>query len=222
LPEALLNFLALLGWHPGHDNEIMSMSEMIERFEIRDIHKSGAVLDPVKLDWMNGEYIKKMELGELHTRLASYLEDYESAFYTDIFSQKEYAYNSRIIAELQPRMKRFEEFVPLTSCLYGNSTIRRDLLVNPKMKIEIEEQGLEALRFILPLIESGDYSSLDSLKAPILEAIALAGKKNGQILWPLRVALSGEEFSPGSFELAYILGRDESIYRIEKNINSKI
>lgn len=115
-------------------------------------------------------------------------------------------------------MKRFEEFVSLTSCLYGESAIRSDLLINPKMKIENKEQGLDALRFILPLIESADYSSLDSLKAPILEAIAIAGKKNGQILWPLRVALSGEEFSPGSFELAYILGRDESIRRIEKNI----
>ncbi len=218
LVEALLNFLALLGWHPGHDNEIMTIDEMISLFEIHNIHKSGAVLDPIKLDWMNGEYIKRMEIWELHTRLVSYLEEYESWFYIAIFSQKDYNYNRRIIAELQPRMKRFEEFVSLTSCLYGESAIRSDLLINPKMKIENKEQGLDALRFILPLIESADYSSLDSLKAPILEAIAIAGKKNGQILWPLRVALSGEEFSPGSFELAYILGRDESIRRIEKNI----
>ncbi len=77
LPEALLNFLSLLGWHPGHDNEIMSMDEMIEQFEITAIHKSGAVLDPIKLDWMNGEYIKRMEISELHTRLANYLEQYE-------------------------------------------------------------------------------------------------------------------------------------------------
>jgi glutamyl/glutaminyl-tRNA synthetase len=75
----------------------MSMSEMIERFEIRDIHKSGAVLDPIKLDWMNGEYIKKMEIGELHTRLASYLEEHELGFYTGIFSKKDYHYNTRII-----------------------------------------------------------------------------------------------------------------------------
>jgi glutamyl/glutaminyl-tRNA synthetase len=196
----------------------MSMSEMIERFEIRDIHKSGAVLDPIKLDWMNGEYIKKMEIGELHTRLASYLEEYEPDFYLTTFSQRDYAYNTRIIRELQTRMKRFEEFISLTSYLYGDSAIRRDLLANPKMKIESEEDGLEALAFALPLLESADYSSLDSLKSGILEAIAIAGKKNGQILWPLRVALSGEEFSPGSFELAYILGRDESIRRIQKNL----
>ena len=115
-------------------------------------------------------------------------------------------------------MKRFEEFIPLTNYLYGDSGIRRDLLANTKMKIETEADGLSALEFALPLLESADYSSLDSLKSSILEAIATAGKKNGQILWPLRVALSGEEFSPGSFELAYILGREESIRRIQKNL----
>ena len=218
LVEALLNFLALLGWHPGHENEIMNMDEMISLFEIRDIHKSGAVLDPIKLDWMNGEYIKRMEIWELHTRLASYLEKYTPEFYQDVFSQKDYTYNTRIIAELQTRMKRFEEFISLTSYLYGDSGIRRDLLTNTKMKIETEADGLSALEFALPLLESADYSSLDSLKSSILEAIATAGKKNGQILWPLRVALSGEEFSPGAFELAYILGHEESIRRIEKNL----
>jgi len=118
--------------------------------------------------------------------------------------------------ELRTRMKRFDEFISLTKYLYGDSAIRMDLIVNSKMKIETEEQGIEALRFVLPLLESADYSSLESLKSTILEAIAIAGKKNGQILWPLRVALSGEEFSPGSFELAYILGRDESVRRIKK------
>jgi len=73
------------------------------------------------------------------------------------------------------------------------------------MKIESEAEAIESLRFVLSYIENGDYTSIDTLKAPILEAIATAGKKNGQVLWPLRVALSGEEFSPGSFELAYIL-----------------
>jgi glutamyl/glutaminyl-tRNA synthetase len=169
---------------------------------------------------MNGEYIKKMELGELHTRIAKFLEQYEPDFYRDVFSQKDYDYNTRIIAELQTRMKRFDEFISLTTCLYGDSAIRPDLLVNPKMKIETEADGLDALRFALPLLESADYSSLDSLKSGILKAIASAGKKNGQILWPLRVALSGEEFSPGAFELAYILGREESIRRVEKNLTS--
>ncbi|GAB0174544.1 MAG: glutamate--tRNA ligase [Candidatus Altimarinota bacterium] len=213
-PEALLNFLALLGWHPKQDEEIMSMQTMIEKFEITDIHKSGAILDPVKLDWMNGEYIKKMDIGELHERLASYLKRYEPEFYEGVFSQQDFDYNARIIREVQGRMKKLDEFRQLTLFIYGGAEIKKNLLVNPKMKIESEKEGIEALQFVLPLLENADFSSLDSLKGPILESIAQSGKKNGQILWPLRVALSGEEFSPGAFELAFILGKEKCIERI--------
>lgn len=216
LPEALLNFLSLLWWHPKQDEEIMTMAEMIEKFEITDIHKSWAVLDPVKLDWMNGEYIKRMDLGELHTRLAKYLEQYEPDFYSEHFSQKDYAWNSLVLSELKLRMKRFDEFRELSQFFYHTAEIRRELFVNAKMKIETEEEGIEALRFILPILESIEYSDLESFKTPILSAIANAWKKNGQILWPLRIALSWEEFSPGAFELAYILGKEETRKRIQK------
>lgn len=139
---------------------------------------------------MNGEYIKRMEIGELHSRLAKYLEEYEGEFYRTTYSQKDYEFNTRIIRELQTRMRRFEEFRELTKFIYGDIQIRGELMVNPKMKIETIEEGKDALRFIMPYIYSGDYTSLDSLKAPILAAIAEGGKKNGQILWPLRIALS--------------------------------
>lgn len=220
LPEALLNFIALLGWHPKQDIEIMSMEEMIAKFDIKDIHKSWAVLDPVKLDWMNGEYIKKLPVAELHTRLSTYLETYEKDFFENIFSKAEYTFNTKIIAELQTRMKRFEEYRELTTFLYWDANVRKDILVNQKMKIESETEALDALRFVLPLLEKADYSSLDGLKWPILTTIAESGKKNGQILWPLRVALSGEEFSPGAFELAYMLGQTITIHRIQKLLNS--
>ncbi len=197
------------------------MEEMIEKFEITDIHKSGAVLDPVKLDWMNGEYIKRMELGELHTRLSKYLEQYESEFYGNIFSQQDYNHNAAIIRELQMRMRRFDEFIELSHCIYGDAAIRKDLLVNPKMKIESEHEAIDALEMILPHLESADYTSLDTLKPSLLAAIANAGKKNGQVLWPLRVALSGEEFSPGAFELASILGKEKTLQRVQALISAR-
>lgn len=109
--EALLNFIALLGWHPKRDVEIMSMNEMIEYFQIKDIHKAGAVLDPVKLDWMNGEYIKRLPLAELHERIARYLETYEKDFYENVFSKQDFTYNAKIISELQGRMKRLGEYI---------------------------------------------------------------------------------------------------------------
>jgi glutamyl/glutaminyl-tRNA synthetase len=86
------------------------------------------------------------------------------------------------------------------------------------MKIETIEDAMNSLNLALKILDTADYSSLDALKAAFIPAIAESGKKNGQVLWPLRVALSGEEFSPGAFELAFILGRDESIRRIQKNI----
>jgi nondiscriminating glutamyl-tRNA synthetase len=215
LVEALLNFLSLLGWNPKTEQEIMTMDEMIVKFEITDIHKSGAVLDPIKLDWMNGEYIKRMDISELEQKLTVYLVKYEEAFYKDIFSQKEWSFNTRIIRELQTRMKRFDEYIDLTRSLYGTASVRKDLLVNAKMKIESESEALESIKWARSYIENADYTNLEALKTPILEAIASAGKKNWQILWPLRIALSGEEFSPGAFELAYILGKDESLRRID-------
>ena len=219
LVECILNFIALLGWHPKRDQEIMTLSEMVEYFQIKDIHKSWALLDPVKLDWMNGEYIRHMEIGELHERLAEYLKTYEESFYTEIFSQVEYEYNEKILRELQSRMKRFDEYISLTTFFYGEADIRTDILTSEKMKVESVDQAIESLRFILPYLEEWDYTSIDTLKAPILEGIATAGKRNGQILWPTRVALSGNEFSPWAFEMAWILGREKSIERIKKYLD---
>lgn len=215
LTEALLNFIALLGWHPKQDEEIMTMDEMIEKFQLKDVHKSGAMFDMVKLDWMNGEYIKRMELTELHTKLSKYLETYEKDFYNTVFSKRDYTFNEKIIRELQTRMKRFDEYRGLTTSLYGRANVRKDLLVNTKMKIDSEKDALESISWVRQFIESADFATLESIKTPILEAIASSGKKNGQVLWPLRIALSGEEFSPGAFELLFILGKDESLRRID-------
>ncbi len=99
--------------------------------------------------------------------------------------------------------------------------MRKDLLVNPKMKIESESEAIDALEMILPHLEQADYSSLEALKTSLLVAIANAGKKNGQVLWPLRVALSGEEFSPGAFELASILGKEKTLNRVKNMIAAR-
>lgn len=216
LPEALLNFIALLGWHPKSDQEILSMDELIEKFDIHDIHKAGAVLDPIKLDWMNGEYIKALSTEELHTKLSIYLHKYENEFFTTVYSKADWSMNEKILNELKGRMKRFNEYRELTKFFYGAAQIRTDLLVNPKMKIESLEDARASLELGRNILANTDFSTLDTIKAPLVAAIAEAGKKNGQVLWPIRVALSGEEFSPGAFELAYILGKEKSIERIDR------
>lgn len=216
LKEALLNFLALLGWHPKQDEEIMTMQEMIEKFQITDIHKSGAILDPVKLDWMNGEYIKQMEFEELYSRFTEYLKKYQELFFENTFSKFPEDFNKKVLRELQTRLKRFDEYIELTFFLYHEPKIAKELLANPKMKIETEEEAIENLNSIFPALENADFSDLDALKNSLLPKIAESGKKNGQVLWPLRVALSGEQFSPGAFELAFILGKDETLARVKK------
>ena len=105
------------------------------------------MLDPVKLDWMNGEYIKNLPHAELHDRLSVYLKEYASDFYENIFSKAEFTLNSKIINELSLRMKRFEEYIELSKIFYTSEVdVRKDLLVNPKMKIENEEDALESLK----------------------------------------------------------------------------
>lgn len=118
----------------------MSLQEMIEKFDIKDIHKAGAVLDPVKLDWMNGEYIRRMNIEVLYDRLAKYLEQYESDFFRNIFHKREYGYNISLIRELQTRIKRLDEYIGLTKFLYEEPKIAPELFINPKMKIETEEE----------------------------------------------------------------------------------
>lgn len=216
LREALLNFLALLGWHPKQDEEIMNMEEMISKFEITDIHKAWAVLDPVKLDWMNGEYIKRMDIIQLFERLEQYLKTYKNSFYTEVFSQFPREYNEKILLELKTRLKRFDEYEELTRFFYTTPALRSDLLANPKMKINSSEEAVESLKSILPTLEELDFSSLESIREGIIPAIWAMNKKNGQVLWPMRVALSWEEFSPWAFEIAYILWRDETIKRIKQ------
>ena len=127
---------------------------------------------------MNGEYIKSIPSPELQELIAEYLRQYKIDFYEKTFSQADFVYNTKIIQELQTRMKRFEEYESLTQVFYHDAPIRRDLLVNSKMKIESESDALTSIEWVLPYIESGDYSSLEALKAPILTAIAESGKKN--------------------------------------------
>jgi glutamyl/glutaminyl-tRNA synthetase len=189
----------------------------VAAFEISGMGKSGAVLDPIKLDWMNAQYITRLTNEGLLARLSSYLEKYHGDFYTRVFVPAGSVKNLTIVSELRTRLKRLSEYPELTGFLYGDAALRPELLVNPKMKIETPEQAREFLQFGLGVLESlrtqGDLQDPESTKAVVMEMIAAAGHKNGQILWPLRIALSGEEFSPGAFECLTILGLDLSIAR---------
>ena len=218
LPEALLNYLVLLGWHPKNEKEIMSLDAMIAQFDITDIHRAGAVFDPVKLDWMNGEYIRALDTESLHVRLSEYLKKYEPDFYRE-YALKDFSYNAKVITEVQPRMKRLGEFSNHMKTFYSKSTWDISLLINPKMKVDTLEEAKLSLLFALTVLEGLDFTSLEWIKNPLLSAISEAWHKNGVILWPLRVALTGVEHSPWAFECASILGKTETLHRIWETLS---
>ncbi len=221
LPEALLNFIAFLGWNPKTTQEIFSMDELIAAFDVSGMNKSGPILDPVKLDWMNAQYISKLDDADLYARLSAHLAEFDPEFYAATFIPAGEKLNLAIIHELKTRLKRFDEYKSLTTFFYGDSAVRSDILVNPKMKIEDLATAKNGLEIALAYLEKqSDISDFETFKTGYLAHIAEAGLKNGQVLWPLRIALSGEEFSPGAFELASILGLETAKTRVKRLIQS--
>ncbi|MDD2516409.1 MAG: hypothetical protein PHF26_04300, partial [Candidatus Gracilibacteria bacterium] len=209
-----------LGWNPGEGDtkEFYTIEELINVFDLADCNKSGSLFAIEKMNWMNSKYIANLETNELYTRIEEYLTKYDKDFYENIFSKSTKEFNIKILKELKTRLRYLGEYKELTTFIYGEPNARTDLLLNPKMKIDNIEIVKKGLKLALDILNSDslDFSELDNIKDVFVEKIATEGLKNGQVLWPIRVALSGEEFSPGAFELIYILGKEKSIQRIQK------
>ncbi len=220
LTEAILNYIALLGWNPKTTEEYFTISELIERFKLSDVHRAWAVFEEDRMEWFNAHYIKNYNTQKLWDKLETYLHRYDSTFLNKILAFPA-QYNLKILAELQTRLKRLIDFKELTPFFYDDPTqIDIDLFLNEKMKIESVEDVKNSLRLALKVIENSDIdvTNPESIKDTFIEKIKEAEMKNGQVLWPVRVALSGEKFSPGALELIYILGREKSIERIQKTL----
>lgn len=218
LPEAMLNYISLLWWNPKTTQEIFSMSELIEKFKLSDVHKAGAIFDEERMAWFNGEYIKNMELPTLWNKVKTYLSRYEKE-YLEKISEFPEDFILKILKELQTRMKTFNEFKSLTEYFFTDvADLNPDLIVNPKMKVTSLSQAKHSLEVTLELLGNTEISldSPDEIKQAFIDIISEKEMKNGQVLWPTRVALSMQEFSPWALELVYIFGREKSIQRITK------
>ncbi len=209
LKEALLNYIALIGWNSKTTQEIFSLNELIQAFALEGLQIANGVFDPEKLKWMNGKYIAAMPVDELYPILTKYLKEYHPDFYENILITHEDSYNKAVLQELQKRLETLEDFIPQTDFFYSEPTVDTALLLSEKMNVITLEQAKEALQFGLDILmtrpEVTGKTIRETLKDIIIPKIAEAGKKNGQILWPLRVALTGKEFSPGAFEMTEIL-----------------
>jgi nondiscriminating glutamyl-tRNA synthetase len=218
LPEAMLNYIALLGWNPKTTQEIFSLWELIEKFKLEDVHKAGAVFDIERMEWFNAQYIIALPLETLYEKLCSYLKKYQKDFFSNIQSfPKEY--NLKVLSELKTRLKTFSEYPELTHFFYGD--IREwdtNLFLNEKMKINTIQDVKTALELTLDILSDMSLflETPEDIKQVFIEKIAAANMKNGQVLWPVRVALSMQQFSPGALECIYILWREKSIERIQK------
>lgn len=202
LPEALFNFLALLGWHPKDDQEIFSKEQLEDAFSLEDVQKSGAVFDIQKLDWMNGEYIRTKSVAELT--------DLCIPFFGADASEKDRAYLEKVVALEQPRLKKLSEIGERTAYFFSPPEYDKESLRWKAMTDQEIGASLDRAKNLL-----ADYSPpiiKENLEKIFLDAIGDGDK--GILLWPLRVALSGKKASPGPFEIMEILGMEESLARI--------
>lgn len=208
LPEAIVNFIALLGWSPEDNNEIFGLDELIKNFDYHHINKSPAVFDMVKLKWMNGEYIKAMDNERFYELAMPYL---KNVIKKDLDAKK-------ILDLVKTRIEVFPDIEPLIDFFEELPEYDISLYTHKKMKTN-SENSLEILKELLPILENHNDYSIDSLHELIMGYISEKGIKNGQGLWPVRTAVSGKQMTPGgAFEIMEILGKEESLKRIRIGI----
>ena len=206
--EAVVNFVALLGWSPEDNQEIMSLDELIKAFDYHHMSKSPAVFDFGKLKWMNGEYIKAMDFDRFYERALPYI---RQVIKKDLDVKK--------IAEMvKTRIEIFPDIPALIDFFEELPEYDVAMYTHKKMKTNTES-SLQVLQEILPVLEALDDYSNDSIYATISAFVAEKEYKNGYVLWPIRTAVSGKQMTPGgATELMEVLGKEESLARIRKGI----
>ena len=208
MTEAVVNFVALLGWSPADNQEIMSLEELVEKFDYHHMSKSPAVFDYTKLKWMNGEYIKKLDFDTFYEMAEPYIKKVVTKDYDLKKIAKMVQSRIEIFPDIKEHIDFFEE-LPEYSV---------DMYTHKKMKTNAQT-SLEVLTEILPVLEAQEDYSNDALYAVLCDYVAKKGCKNGYVMWPIRTAVSGKQMTPGgATELMEVLGKEESIARIKKGI----
>ena len=208
LPEAVVNYIALLGWSPEDNKEIFSLQELIESFDYRRINKSPSVFDMGKLKWMNGEYIKAMDEDKFYEMALTYM---KQALTKDFDFKK-------IAKMVQTRIEVFPDIMPLITFFEELPEYDIAMYTHKKMKTTAES-SLEVLKDVLPMLEAQEDYSNDALYQLLLSYVAEKDVKNGYVMWPIRTAASGMQMTPaGATEIMEILGKEETIKRIKKGI----
>ena len=208
LTEAVVNFVALLGWSPADNREIFSLEELVKAFDYHHMSKSPAVFDYTKLKWMNGEYIKAMDFDSYFEMAEPYIRkvitrDYDIRKIAEMVKTR-----IEIFPDIENLIDFFEELPEYDTAMYTHK----------KMKTT-EESSLEVLTEILPVLEAQQDYSNDALYQTLCDFVAEKGCKNGYVFWPVRTAVSGKQMTPaGATEIMEIIGKEESLKRIRTGI----
>jgi nondiscriminating glutamyl-tRNA synthetase len=219
LKEALINFIALLGWNPGAGNtqEIFSLQELEETFDLSGLHKAGAVLDIKKLDWMNGEYIKRLTADALYAQALPFLKT--KGFYKVWKTQhakqsdKDRAeFVKKVLSIEQDRLTKLVDVGENNTFMFAPEISYETKLLHWKQNTpEQTREALESAFQTLSALTSADWEERKTVEKVLMDK---AGEKRGDFLWPLRVALTGVDRSPSPFDVAWVLGKVESLRRI--------
>ena len=208
LTEAIVNFVALLGWSPTDNQEFFTLEELVKAFDYHNMSKSPAVFDMTKLRWMNGEYIKKMDDGKFFELAKPYL---EAAIKKPLDLKK-------IAGMVKTRIETLCDIADQVDFFEEMPEYSADMYIHKKMKTT-KENSLETLKEVLPILEEQDDFSNDALFEALSKYVADKGVKTGFVMWPIRTAVSGKQMTPaGATEIMEIIGKEESLTRIRKGI----
>ncbi len=208
LPEAIINFVALLGWSPDEDREIYSLDELIKAFDYHHISKAPSVFDYTKLKWMNGEYIKAMDFDKFYEMALPHLKKVITKDY-DL---------KKIAAMVKTRIEVFPEIEDMVDFFEAVPEYDTAIYAHKKMKTSVES-SLEVLKELLPILEEQEDYSNDGLYTRLLKYVEEKGCKNGYVLWPIRIAVSGKQMTPcGATELMEVIGKEETLKRVRAAI----
>lgn len=203
LSEALVNFIALLGWNPGNEKEIFSLSELVESFDIQRVNTSNAIYNIQKLDWFNTQYLRKRSAQEITELCIPYLRN--EGIHADVIRVQ------KIVALEHERLKKLSDIVSLAKFFFTIPDYDVSLLAWKKSDLQNAIKNLEATRLICEKIPENNWNK-SNIHNALQELVSQSS--TGDVYWPLRVALSGQEHSPGPEEIAEILGKEETLLRI--------
>lgn len=210
--QALINFVALLGWNPKTEQEIFSMQELIDQFSTEKMHRAGGVFDLDRLNWISIQHIKKMDVGELYNQVMPFLQEKE--FFKNAPEERRLEeFVKKVLTVEKDRLEKFTQAGEQNQFFFVSEVkVGADDMRWKDSSDESTKENLQKAHNVLSEVEDNNWD-LEKIEKVLLEA---AGDKRGDLLFPVRAALTGEKRSPSPFEVAWALGKGESLKRIEK------